>query len=295
MVVSVTSNEGMLQNIMDVFALRGKRPVASKGAKVQGLSVGAMGFSFGVSVKPEDGGRGFRYHITTVLDELKKKNIPTTILIDEVHNETPEMREFAITYQHLICEEYDISLMMAGLPSSVSDVLNDKVLTFLRRAYRIHLGNVAVAAVEVAYEAAFAEGGRSFIGDALSDAANGSFGYPYLIQLIGYYLWKNAGEKIRGVDVERAIKLSKADLFQNVHELLYRELSDKDKEFATAMVEDETKSAFGAIANRMGVTSGYASKYRERLLKSGIIHSSGYGKLAFSPPYMREYLIMRAM
>jgi hypothetical protein len=291
MVVSVTSNDGMLQNIIDVFALRAKNQIGNKTGKIQGVSGGAMGFSFGVSINQEENTHGFRYTITSILDELKKKKIPTVILIDEVHNDTPEMREFAITYQHLIREEYDISLMMAGLPSSVFDVLNDKVLTFLRRAYRIHLDNVSIAAVEVAFEMAFEEGGRHFIENSLLEAANSTCGYPYLIQLIGYYLWKNASDEIGSVDVDRALKLSKVDLFHNVHELLYRELSDKDREFAMAMAEDMAESEFGAIVERMGVTSGYASKYRERLLRSDIIHSSGYGKLAFSPPYMKEYLL----
>jgi hypothetical protein len=276
-----------------MFALHAKNKAWNKIGKIKGISGGALGFSLGVSMENEANTRGFRYIITSILDDLKKKNISTVILIDEVHNDTPEMREFAITYQHLIREGYDISLMMAGLPSSVSDVLNDKVLTFLRRAHQVHLSNVSVEAVEVAFDKAFGKGGFAFTKGALTEAADSTQGYPYLIQLIGYYLWKDAKKRINSVDVERALKLSKIDLFRNIHELIYSELSGKDREFVMAMAEDEEYSEFGIVAKRMGVTSGYASKYRERLLKTGIIHSSGYGQLAFSPPYMREYLISR--
>jgi hypothetical protein len=147
--------------------------------------------------------------------------------------------------------------------------------------------------VEVAFDKAFEKGGFGFAKGALAKAAGSTIGYPYLIQLIGYYLWKDAKKKIGSVDVARALKLSKVDLFRNIHDLIYNELSGKDREFVMAMTEDEEESEFGAIAKRMGVTSGYASKYRERLLKAGIVHSSGYGRLAFSPPYMREYLLSR--
>jgi DNA-binding MarR family transcriptional regulator len=290
MVVSVTSNDGMLQNILDVFALRSGKRFGRRSAKIGGVSGGALGFSFGVQMKQDKDARGFRYMLTSALDELKKKNIATVVLVDEVHNDTPEMRELAITYQHLIREGYDVSLMMAGLPGSVSDVLNDKVLTFLRRAHRVHLLNVDIRAVEVAFDAAFTGDGRDFRGDSLAAAAKGTYGYPYLIQLVGYYLWKNAGKTIGEADVARALKLSKIDLFQNIHDLIYHELSERDKDFLAAMSEDGEESSFGAIAERMGVTSGYASKYRERLLKAGVVFSGGYGKLTFAPPYMAEYL-----
>jgi Mn-dependent DtxR family transcriptional regulator len=61
-------------------------------------------------------------------------------------------------------------------------------------------------------------------------------------------------------------------------------------EFILAMVKDAEESSFGEIRNRLGVTRGYASKYRERLIEAGIVYSTSYGYLAFSPPYMKEYL-----
>jgi hypothetical protein len=56
------------------------------------------------------------------------------------------------------------------------------------------------------------------------------------------------------------------------------------------MSKDEFDSEFGEIAKRMGVSTGYASKYRERLLNAELIYASAYGRLAFTLPYMREYV-----
>jgi len=116
-------------------------------------------------------------------------------------------------------------------------------------------------------------------------------GYPYLMQLVGYYLWKTGGPEIGRREVESAVKFSKADLFRNIHELVFRELSEKDREFVRVMGEiGSGQVPFGEIRQRMGVSAGYASKYRERLINAGVIHAASFGKLAFSPPYMTEYL-----
>jgi hypothetical protein len=280
----------MLGTILEEFARKANALFGHKTLDIKSLSAGALGFSFGITKEDEKTPHGFRYAVSEVLDALKKKKVETVFLIDEVHNKTPEMREFAITYQHLLRENYGVCLLMAGLPRSVSDVLNDHVLTFLRRSHRVCLDNIDTKIVAIAYENAFGKAGRIFSEGILQHAADATAGYPYLIQLIGFYLWKTGKARIKRIDVDQAAVLSKIDLFRNVHDLLYRELSDKDREFVIAMAEDDAESSFGNILNRMGVTRGYASKYRERLIEAGIIHSVSYGHLAFSPPYMKEYM-----
>jgi len=49
------------------------------------------------------------------------------------------------------------------------------------------------------------------------------------------------------------------------------------------------------IAQRMGVSAGYASRYRSRLIDAGVVHRSAYGALSFTPPYMREYLLEKKL
>jgi DNA-binding Lrp family transcriptional regulator len=71
---------------------------------------------------------------------------------------------------------------------------------------------------------------------------------------------------------------------------MLREISEKDREFLFAMRNDAYTTRFGDILARLGVTSGYASKYRQRLLESGLLIESGHGQLAYAPPYLREYL-----
>jgi len=291
LIVDVTAKDGMLLDILDICVRDGKRWLPGVFDEFTGVTFGALGFSFGVTRKNRHEEHGFRYWLTDILSALKKKNIPIVFLIDEVHNDTAEMREFATTYQHLVRENMDVMLLMAGLPSSVQDILNDKVLTFLRRSHRVQLENIDVRVVAIAYGNAFEKAKIFFESDVLEQVARASEGYPYLVQLLGFYLWKSADNPITAKDVDQALTKSKIELFKNVHDLIFHELSQKDRDFLMAMSKDSAESSFGEIAARIKVNSSYASRYRQRLITAGIIYSSSYGKLAFSPPYMREYLL----
>jgi len=292
-IIDVTAQDGMLLEILDEFIRsdKGKNWLGKDYNSVQGFSAGALGFSVGLTMKNENAPHSFRFMLSALLDELKKRNIKTVFLIDEVHNGTPEIREFVVTYQHLVREGYDVALLMAGLPSSVNDVLNDEVLTFLRRAHRVELKNINMKAIEIAYEQAFNQHSRSFSENALEESAIATDGYPYLIQLIGFYLFNNGSRIISSKLVQQSLDLAKLELFKNVHDMLFQELSIKDRDFLFAMTEDETISDFTRIKERMGVSTGYASKYRSRLLMAGMIKPVERGQLTFAPPYMREYLI----
>jgi len=290
-VVDVTAHDGMLREILGQAVRKGGGPLKDAFGDVSSLSVGALGFSFGFSRRAE-GSYGFRDSITLILEELAKRGTDLVILIDEANNDTPEMREFAICYQHLIREERGVYLLMAGLPSTVSDVLNDKVLTFLRRARRGRLEHLDEDLVASELGKTFQATGMGLPPEVARQVARGTKGYPYLIQLIGYYLWNSGELDANGAEI--SLERAKADLFRNVHDIMWRELSDRDREFLMAMSEDDEVTRFADVLSRMGVTKGYASKYRERLLDAGIVRSVGHGKLAMEPPYMREYVLRHA-
>lgn len=59
------------------------------------------------------------------------------------------------------------------------------------------------------------------------------------------------------------------------------------------MLPDKGISHVADIAQRMGVSSNYASQYRSRLIDQGIIGERGRGKVAFDMPFFREYVAKR--
>ena len=58
------------------------------------------------------------------------------------------LRELAVVLQHSIREGRRFAFFAAGLPAAVDNLLNDDVLTFLRRADRHDLGAVDLTAVQ---------------------------------------------------------------------------------------------------------------------------------------------------
>jgi hypothetical protein len=89
------------------------------------------------------------------------------------------------------------------------------------------------------------------------------------------------------------LELSKIELFKNAHDLLFQEMSARDRDFLFVMSKDAGQSDFGAVRERLRVSAGYASKYRERLLAASMVKAVAHGKLTFAPPYMREYLLTK--
>lgn len=110
------------------------------------------------------------------------------ILVDEVQSNSSQMRLLATTYQHLVGEGRNIAIAMAGLPSAISSVLGDDILTFLNRAAHIELGPLPLGDIAAYYSAVFADAEKEFASGRLDAAVEATRGFPYLLQLIGYYL-----------------------------------------------------------------------------------------------------------
>jgi len=227
-----------------------------------------------------------------VLEELRGLELKLLIIIDEVNN-SKEMREFASTYQLVIREEYEVALLMAGLPRHVDSVLNDKVLTFLWRANHIHLSLIDPYFMKLAYEEEFKKRGVVIRNDALDYAYLSTAGYPYLYQLIGYHLWEQEirGDMITLKEVENAIELSKASLYQNVYSIIYRDLTTVEQKFILTMSKFDMPVETRKVREHLKKGSAYVNAYRERLIRIGIIEVTGHGAFQFSLPFFKEYII----
>ena len=218
-------------------------------------------------------------------------------IIDDAKMDMPGLNDFLTDFSQRVHAGKDIRLILAGLPHDIEEILKEDKFSYLRRAGRISLGNLhtdeVLALFTEAFEELNTESGHEEKTDqtresVLRRASDATDGYPYMVQLVGYYLSKEKNLDDKSVD--KAIFLAKIELYKNVHGPITGGLSSKDRMFLWAMSQDEGRSEFGEIAKRMDVSTGYASKYRERLINAGVIYSSGYGELAFTLPFMKEYI-----
>lgn len=227
-----------------------------------------------------------------LLDILEANGTGLLLTVDEVHRTALEdMRALSTTYQHLTRDGRNVALALGGLPSSISDLLNDKVLTFLRRAVRVPLEDVDLADVSVALKTSINDSGREITDEALEAATQATGGYPFMIQLVGHQVWRKAAAGLIDLPGAKAgIEAARKRLGATVHEAALADLSAVDRTYLVAMAQDDGPSRTSEIATRMGESAQYASVYRQRLIDAGIIEPVGYGLVDFALPYLREYL-----
>lgn len=234
-----------------------------------------------------------RSQINLLTELLAANGTGLLITLDEIHRQQiAELRELATTIQHAFREERELAFAGAGLTSAVSDVLNDDVLTFLRRADRHHLGRVPLDEVRRALREPILAAGREAGDEAVDVMAEGTRGYPFLIQLVGAQSWRlhrNARE-ISVEDAETAVEQARRRLGSLVYAPALDEASDVDRSFLLAMAQDDGPSRMADVIERLGITSNYASVYRRRLIDAELIEPVGRGRVDFALPYLREYL-----
>ena len=217
------------------------------------------------------------------------------LLVDEVKVSVDEMKQLARIYQHFVTEGRKVALLMAGLPHNVSQLLRDDDISFLRRSRKHHLGRIPDFEIREALRLTLQEGEKSMGPESLDEAVAAIDGFPYMMQLVGYCAWSEGGaeEELAPDAVRRGIARARKEMIDGVLEYTYLELSQGDKRFLGAMLQDEGESSLAVIAERMGVRSNYASQYKKRLLEQGIIGERVRGYLRFDMPVFREYLAER--
>ncbi len=235
----------------------------------------------------------FRSKVELLTSLLAENETGLLITLDELHHrQASELREFGTVVQHAFRERRDLAFAGAALPAEVDELLNDEVLTFMRRADRHHVGAVADAAVREAIAQPIATRGKSIADDALDAMAAATEGYPFFIQLVGDQVWRKAGaaSEITLVAAQEGITAARRRLGQLVHAPALATASDVDKSFLIAMAQDDGASLLGDIAKRLNVDSNYAGQYRLRLIALELIAPAGYGRVQFALPYLRDYL-----
>ncbi|NMM99416.1 hypothetical protein G1C97_2376 [Bifidobacterium sp. DSM 109959] len=233
------------------------------------------------------------------LDDLEKRGNGLLVTIDEAQAaDRSDMVAIATAVQHLTSEDRNLAFIFAGLPSMSSKWLNDDVMTFLRRAQPERLSDVPLIEVSHALADTFQQTGMTLDGEPLRIATQATAGYPFMIQLVGYHIWRIAARNqkltfnttVTTEEAESGVQDALSRLGDTVHGPELDGLSPIDKTYLLAMAQDDGPSSTSAIAERMGKDVKYAGIYRTRLIEAQVIEEQGYGKVDFAIPYLREYL-----
>ncbi|NEG72441.1 ATP-binding protein [Bifidobacterium ramosum] len=295
--LSETASSGMTQRLIDSMQPQKGNFSLSFEPSVSVMNIGGSlgGLHYERSRMPLT----LRQAMSTRLDELERHGNGLLITIDEAQAaDRDDMVSIATAIQHLTSENRNLAFVFAGLPSMTSRWLNDDVMTFLRRAQPERLGDVPLSEVSQALTSTFRETGVELDGEPLQIATEATAGYPFMIQLVGYHIWRIA---IRNHNVDESFTVSVNEAEAGVRDALSRlgdtvhgpeldGLSPIDRTYLLAMAQDDGPSSTSTIAERMGKDVKYAGIYRMRLIEAQVIEDRGYGKVDFAIPYLREYL-----
>ena len=240
----------------------------------------------------------FREVLTRATRSLTSHGSGLLITVDEVQDASrDEMATIATSVQYMIRQQQNISLLFAGITTGVLDLLNGKGITFLRRAKAEELASIPTYEVARALRKTIETSGLLVDDDALSYAAGQTHGYAYLIQLVGYYVWREGRRHSREsvtitlADAKRGSEVAAREFGSSVLETAISGLTKPAVDYLLAMTEDENSSSTAEIARRMGMPASSANTYRRILIERQIIESTAPGFVAFSIPFMREYLL----
>ncbi|MHA3722322.1 ATP-binding protein [Leucobacter sp. HY1910] len=296
LVISETATTGFLGRIGE--AMRSSSEELGPGPAVRRITgIGAAGFSITSQLPPAQQ-LGWRQVGEQLLHLLEEKRTGLVITLDEIHGANrDELAQLAAFVQHFIRDGLPIALLFAGLPAAVSDLLNEGVATFLRRADRIDLHAAAVREVEDSYQETFANLEPPISREFVRKAATSTGGYPFLIQLVGYHLWQMAEAKsgpLEEVDVDLALAAAHRRNTRVVLAAALATASPKDLDFLRAMSEDDGPSNTADIGRRLGAARNTIGNYRARLIDAGLVQPAGRGLLEFAVPGLREYVSGKA-
>lgn len=220
------------------------------------------------------------------------------ITIDEVQDAArDDMQRVSHAVQHLIRERQNAALVFAGLPMGVADLVNGEAMTFLRRALSEELGAINEREVGLSLRDSFVATGLSIGSEVLRRVTEATGGYPYLIQLVGYYVWQRANNhreqspEVTEQDALEGVGIADERFHQAVHEPAIAGISKGALEYLLAMARDEGASSTSAVAKRMGRSTKATSSFRRSLLQRQVIQAPARGYVEFAIPFLREYLI----
>ena len=272
-VVELNPERNLLEDLTSKLSSQNQLAAIFSAAKID-LSL----LGFGLSLEGAAPISNVETALQRMLESLDKKGKRVLVTIDEVTN-SPQIREFAASFQIFLRQKLPIYLVMTGLYENVYDLQNEKTLTFLYRAPRIDLQPLNVGTIAANYRATFGlDAGESL------EMAKTTKGFAFAFQLLGYLTWNKGGRW------QDTLPDYKQYLDELVYEKIWMDLSRGDRRILHAIATTSTKKV-ADIRAFLGIESNEFSPYRRRLIRKGVITAEGRGYVAFTLPLFGNFVL----
>jgi len=231
----------------------------------------------GVSIRQENVPVDMAVTVGKMLSLIKAAGKRVLIMLDEVVN-NEYVRPFVSQYQIYIREDLPIYLLMTGLYDNISDLQDEKTLTFLYRMPKIVLEPLGLYLISQDYKKVF-----NISDEEAVEMAKLTKGYSFAFQALGYMRWKYDGEPW-----DKVLDEYDNQLDRNVYAKLWSELSDRDREVLIIM--SEGIEDVSVIRDKLNIKSNQMAVYRRRLIDKGLIRENGHGKVRYCLPRFAEII-----
>ncbi len=233
--------------------------------------------------------------LTVLSDVLHSKGAGLLVTIDELQGgDLGEIRRFGSVIQHLTRREArPIAFVGAGLPQIEETLLAGDAATFLQRCARRDIGPLSDEDTAKALALPISIQKATIAPEGLRAAVQAVSGYAFMTQLVGFHIWKAASDPHAGITFHEAaagIAAAERQMPRLVLAPVWKGLSYVDRRFLMAMTLDAFDSRLADVADRLGVTVGYAGVYRHRLIKAGMIIPVRKGWVTFAHHATREWV-----
>ncbi len=270
----IVINLNPVMDLLSNFAIR-LRDASAPGNDViiKGVNVSAAGLGLGISTGEKS--TDYVGMIEKCFKSIIKRKKKVLITIDEViHDEN--MKVFASQYQIFVRQDYPIYMIMTGLFENINAIQNDPSLTFLLRTPKIITGPLSILQITRQYRDIF-----DLDEVKAAELAKLTKGYAFAFQALGVSFWNNS---IHGMDKI----LDEFDMLLDdfVYKKIWSALTKKEKEILKQVKEEQVKT--GEICKNISMSSSTFSRYRDDLMKKGILQCPEYGYVSMALPRFYE-------
>lgn len=215
-----------------------------------------------------------------MLKTLAKQHKKLLVTLDEV-TASENIKIFTSAFQIFIRQELPIHLLMTGLFENISEIQDERELTFLYRAPKLYLEPLNLNAIATSYQNSL-----SLTTKAAQKLAKLTKGYPFAYQVLGYLWYRTRPHELTEIlpDFDQYLQ----DL---VYQKIWQELSDKDRK-VLATIAKYDRVRIKDLREELKFSSSLMSVYRNRLKQKGLVNTKEYGYLSLTLPRFENFIEM---
>ncbi len=156
---------------------------------------------------------------------------------------------------------------------------DEKRLTFLCQASKIHLGPLNIGTIAEDHQAVLGLDEQE--GMALARLAKG---YSFAFRVLGYFAWGNAN------DARTTQQLARQYLDEYAYDKVWSGLSRKDREVLYDIAQVKS-GCIGDIRALLGISTNEFNPYRQRLIRKDIISGEERDYVRLLLPFFDQYVM----